>query len=223
MKLYMHPISMTSRPIRLFIAEQKIPCEEEVVDLMQGAHHKEPYASLNPNRLVPMLIDGDLKLTESSAILKYLAEKIGSPTYPKELAARAKVNEAMDWINTNLYRDWGYGLAYPQLFPHHKRRSEEAHAGAIEWGQKNSQAWLRLLDEHWIGSRQYLCGERITIADYFGACIVSLGELIGCDFSAYPNIRRWLATIKKLPSWPAVNREFDSLREAIKGQSFVRV
>ncbi|HEY1362599.1 MAG TPA: glutathione S-transferase family protein [Xanthobacteraceae bacterium] len=223
MKLYMHPISMTSRPVRLFIAEQKIPCEEEVVDLMQGAHHKEPYVSLNPNRLVPMLIDGDLKLTESSAILKYLADKIGSPTYPKELEARAKVNEAMDWINTNLYRDWGYGLAYPQLFPHHKRRSEEAHAGAIEWGQKSSQAWLRLLDEHWIGSRQYLCGERITIADYFGACIVSLGELIGCDFSAYPNIRRWLANVKKLPSWPAVNREFEGLREAIKGQSFVRV
>ena len=151
MKLYMHPVSMTTRPVRLFIADNKIDCEEEVVDLMKGAHHQEPYASLNPNRLVPMLVDGDFKLTESSAILKYLADKIGSPAYPKDLKQRAKVNEAMDWINTNFYRDWGYDLAYPQLFPHHKRRSDEAQAATIEWGQKNSQNWLKLLNDHWIG------------------------------------------------------------------------
>ncbi len=144
MKLYMHPISMTSRPVRLFIAEHKIPCEEEVVDLMQGAHHQEPYASLNPNRLVPMLVDDDLTLTESSAILKYLADKVGSSTYPKDLKRRAKVNEAMDWINSNFYRDWGYGLAYPQLFPHHKRRSEEAQAATLEWGKQNAAKWLEL-------------------------------------------------------------------------------
>ncbi len=136
MKLYMHPVSTACRPVRLFMADNKIDCEEELVDLMKGAHHQEPFASLNPNRLVPMLVDGDLKLTESSAILKYLADKIGSPTYPKELKQRAKVNEAMDWINSNFYRDWGYGLAYPQLFPHHKRRSDEAHAAHRRVGQE---------------------------------------------------------------------------------------
>jgi hypothetical protein len=56
----------------------------------------------------PWLEDDDFHLTESSAILKYLADKIGSPAYPKDLKARAKVNEVMDWINTNFYRDWGY-------------------------------------------------------------------------------------------------------------------
>ena len=92
--------------------------DEELVDLMTGAHMQPPYAAINPNCLVPMLEDGDLKLTESSAILKYLADKIGSPAYPKDLKQRAKVNEMMDWINTNFYRDWGYNLCYPQLFPH---------------------------------------------------------------------------------------------------------
>ena len=85
MKLYMHPVSMTSRPVRLFIAESGINVDEQVVDLFTGEHYKEPYASLNPNRLVPMLEDGDLRLTESSAILKYLADKVGSPAYPKDL------------------------------------------------------------------------------------------------------------------------------------------
>lgn len=118
MKLYMHPVSMTSRPVRLFIADNKLDVDEQLVDLMTGEHHKEPFASLNPSRMVPVFEDGDFRLTESSAILKYLADKIDSPAYPKDLKQRAKVNEMMDWLNTN-YRDWGYGLAYPQVFPHH--------------------------------------------------------------------------------------------------------
>ena len=93
MKLYMHPVSMTSRPVRLFIAENKIPVEV-TVDLFTGEHYDaEPYTSVNPNNLVPMIEDGDLRLTESSAILKYLADKIGSPAYPKDLKQRAKVRD----------------------------------------------------------------------------------------------------------------------------------
>ena len=63
MKLYMHPVSMTSRPVRLFVADNKIAMDEEVVDLFTGAHLQPPYSTLNPNCLVPMLEDGDLKLT----------------------------------------------------------------------------------------------------------------------------------------------------------------
>src|SRR5690242_8706311 len=174
MKLYMHPVSTACRPIRLFIADNKIDCEEELVDLMKGAHLQEPYASINPNRMVPMLVDGDLKLTESSAILKYLADRIGSPAYPTNLKERAKVNEAMDWINSNFYRDLGYGLCYPQLFPHHKRRSDEAQQATVEWGAERAKRWLAILNDYWIGSKPFLCGDRITIADYFAAAIVSL-------------------------------------------------
>jgi glutathione S-transferase len=221
MKLYMHPVSMTSRPVRLFIAENKIPVEEVLVDVMTGEHLKPPYAALNPNCLIPMIEDGDLRLTESSAILKYLADKIGSPAYPKDLKARAKVNEMMDWINSNFYRDWGYNLCYPQLFPHLKRRSEEAQSATIEVGQQNARRWLKILNDHWIGpNRRYLCGNEITIADYFGAGILTLGEVIRCDFSAYPNIQRWLANMKKLPSWEPVNEAFYGLVDAVKAQPF---
>ncbi len=224
MKLYMHPVSMTTRPVRLFIAENNMPMDEVFIDLMKGEHYGDAYTAVNPNRMVPMLEDGDFRLTESSAILKYLADKIGSPAYPKDLKARAKVNEMMDWLNTNFYRDWGYGLAYPQLFPHHKRRSDEAHAGAIEWGANNSKNWLKLLNDHWIGPKNnYLCGNEITIADYFGAGLVTLGEVIGCDFSPYPNIQRWLGNMKKLKSWDSVNEAFNGLREAVKAQNFVRI
>src|SRR6516162_10185699 len=116
MKLYMHPVSTVCRPIRLLCAENGVKIDEETVDLMTGAHHKEAYASLNPNRQVPLLIDGDLKLTEGSAILKYIAEKYQLPSYPADLKKRAKINEVMDWLNTGFYRDFGYNLIYSQLF-----------------------------------------------------------------------------------------------------------
>jgi glutathione S-transferase len=171
-----------------------------------------------------MLEDGDLRLTESSAILKYLADKISSPAYPKELKTRAKVNELMDWINTNFYRDWAYGLCYPQLFPNHKRRSEEAQAATIEWGKENSKRWLKVLNDHWLGSnKKYLCGDQITIADYFGACLVTLGEIIRVDFSGYPNVKRWLDNMRTLPSWPNVNEAFNGLVAAMKEKPFVTI
>ena len=222
MKLYMHPVSMTSRPVRLFMAEKGLKADEEVIDLMTGAHFQEPYASLNPNKLVPMLDDDGFKLTESSAILKYLAEKFDLPEYPKDLKQRARVNEVMDWLNTNFYREWAYGLCYPQLFPHMKRRSDEAQASTLEWGKEQSKRWLQVLNDHYIGPKnQYLTGDTITIADYFGAALVTLGELIGCDLGAYPNITRWLNNMKKLKSWPQVNEVFEGFKAQLKGQPFV--
>lgn len=224
MRLYMHPVSMTSRPVRLFMAEAGIKADERVVDLMTGEHMKPEYTELNPNQMVPMLEDGDFRLTESSAILKYLADKIDSPAYPKDLKKRAKVNEMMDWINSQFYREWGYHLCYPQLFPNHKRRSDEAHKATVEWGVEQSKRWLKVLNDHWIGPKnQYLCGNEITIADYFGACLVTVGELIHIDFSKYPNIQRWLGNMKKLKSWDPVNEVFHGFAASNKGKEFARV
>ncbi len=222
MKLYMHPVSMTCRPVRLFVADNKIAMDEELVDLFTGQHMQPAYAAINPNCLVPLLEDGDLRLTESSAILKYLADKIGSPAYPKDLKQRARVNEMMDWLNSNFYRDWGYNLCYPQLFPHLKRRSDEAQAATLEHGKENAKRWLAVLNDHWIGpNKTYLSGKDITIADYFGSGLVTLGEVIGIDFAAYPHIKRWLDAMKKLPNWPKVNEAFNGLVGSMKGKSFV--
>jgi glutathione S-transferase len=223
MKLYMHPVSMTSRPVRLFIAENGIECEEQLVDLMTGEHLKEPYTAINPNKLVPVLQDGDLRLTESSAILKYLADKIGSPAYPKDLQKRAKVNEMMDWFNTNFYRDFGYGMAYPQIFPHHKRPTDDVQSATIAWGAERAKGWLTILNDYWIGNKQFTTSNEITIADYFGSCLVTLGEVIRCNFSAYPNVERWLGNMKKLRSWPKINEALYGLAAAVKDLRFVAV
>jgi glutathione S-transferase len=222
MKLYMHPVATTCRPVRLFIAEHNLSVDEVFIDILSGAQFNPPYSEMNPNSLVPMLEDRGLRLTESSAILKYLAETIDSPAYPKGVSARARVNERMDWINTNLYRDFGYGLCYPQLFPHLKRRSDEAQAATLEMSKDNTKRWLSVLDRFWLGQdNKFLCGHQITIADYFGACLVSLGETIKVDYSAYPNIKRWLDNMAKLPTWPKVNEAFYGLVQTFKDQTFV--
>jgi glutathione S-transferase len=223
MKLYFHPVSTASRPVMLFCAEAKIAYEPIVVDLMTGAHHKEPFASINPSRQVPALVDGDFVLTESSAILKYLADKFDSPAYPKDLKARARVNERLDWFNSNHYREWGYHLIYPQVFPHHQRKDEAAQKSLLEWGREKSEAWLGVLDTHVIGSHKYLCGDQISIADYFGAEILGAGDLIGASFKRFPNVDRWMHTMRALPSWKSVNEAADGFAASLRGKPFVTI
>ncbi|WP_395702323.1 glutathione S-transferase family protein [Aquabacterium sp.] len=205
MKLYYHPASTTSRPVVMFIEDNAIPAELQVVDLFTGEHMGPAFSSVNPSQLVPVLEDGDFRLTESSAILKYLADRIDSPAYPKDLKARAKVNEMMDWINTQLCRDLAYGTVYAQIFPGHKRPTEEAQRVTVAWGQERAKRWMAVLDQHLLGSgKPYLCGASITIADYYGASFVHLAEVIGSDLSAYPNVKSWLGRMKERSTWDKV-------------------
>jgi glutathione S-transferase len=223
MKLHFHPVSTTSRPVVLFCAEEKIAYEPVIIDMMTGAHLKEPFLKLNPNHMVPVLEDGDFVLTESSAILKYLADKVNSAAYPKDLQKRARVNERMDWFNANFSREWAYHLVYPQIFPNHARSPEAAQTATVSWGKAKSEAFLEILDKHLLGSHKYLCGDEITIADYFGAGIIELGTVIGTTFQKYPNVDRWTKTMRALPNWAKVNEAANGFAASLKGKSFVTV
>lgn len=220
MKLYYHPASTTSRPLVMFIEENAIPAELQVVDLFSGEHLGPAYDAVNPSHLVPVLEEGDFRLTESSAILKYLADTIDSPLYPKDLKERARVNEMMDWINTQLNRDLCYGTVYSQIFPHHKRPTEESQRVTVAWGQERARQWMAVLDQRLLGAdKPFLCGARMTIADYYGASFVYMAEVIGSDLSAYPNVRRWLGRMKELPTWKKVYAAIDGFAQQLpKGQ-----
>jgi glutathione S-transferase len=221
MKIHYHPVSTTSRPLMLFAEENGLDVEFQVVDLMKGEHYQPPFMSMNPNRLVPVLQDGDFTLTESSAILKYLAEKSNSPAYPKDLRERARVNEIMDWTATQLSRDFAYGLVYPQIFPTHKRPTDDVQQGTLAWAKERVAYWLKVLDEHIIGpDKQYVTGDKITIADYYLASFVALGEAIRCDFSKYQNVSRWLGNMKKLKSWNKVFEVFYGFAGSMKDVPF---
>jgi glutathione S-transferase len=202
MKLYQHPASTTCRPLLMFIAEHGLTIDLQVVDLFSGEHLGDAYGAVNPSRMVPTLQDGHFVLTESSAILKYLADRFDSTAYPKDLQARARVNEMMDWVNTQLSRDLAHGTVYAQIFPHHRRPGDDVQRATVAWGQERAQRWMRVLDQDLLGpQRLFMCGPQITIADYFGAAFVHLAEVIGSDLTRYPNLHRWLGRMKALSSW----------------------
>ncbi|HWH77693.1 MAG TPA: glutathione S-transferase family protein [Candidatus Binatus sp.] len=209
MKLYYHPVSTTCRPIMLLAAAERIELDYQLIDLFSGAHLNEEFLKINPNGAVPLLEDDDFRLAESSTILKYLADKFHAASYPAELTARARVNERMDWFNTGLYRDLGYGLIYPQVIDTYRKGDEQAHRAHLAWSRDKAKHWLQLLDQHHIGpKKQFVCGNEPTLADFMGASYVTLGDVIHLDYSAYPNVTRWLGNMKSLPYWTKVNEAF---------------
>ena len=146
MKLYMHPASITSRIVRLYIAEKGLEVDEEVVDLFTGAHHQEPFISINPNRLVPVLEDGDFRLTESAAILIYLAEQVrlaGIPRGPQGAGAGPRgdgLGELQLLPRLGLQPRLSAALPAPQA------ADRGGHKVVVEWGRDKSTFWLQVLN-----------------------------------------------------------------------------
>jgi glutathione S-transferase len=222
MKLYANAAATTSRAVMAFIEHVGLDVQLVPVDLMTGEHHQAPFSELNPNRLVPVLDDDGFVLTESSAILRYLAAKTESELYPTDIRERARVDELIAWFEANFYKDFGYQFVYPQLFPHHSRGSDEANQATIAFGKQQSCERLAVLDRHYLGDeRRFLVGGRLTIADLHGASILSLGELIGCSLDAYPNVRRWYEATCALDAWSQVNHSFLGYAASLKDQTFV--
>jgi glutathione S-transferase len=213
MKLYYDPASTVCRPILLFLADHDLPIEHMLVDLATRENRAEWYLAVNPNGTVPALVDGGFRITESATILRYLADQAGSPAYPVEPRARAKVDEALDWFNTGFYRDHGYGLVYPQILPHYATLADGA---LLAFHAERAAARLAILDREMIGANRFVAGNAISLADYFGASLVTMGEMIGYDLSPYPNVQRWLATMAARPGWAEANAAFYGWQTALR-------
>ena len=218
-KLYYDPASTVCRPIMLFLLEHELEVELVHVCLTTGENRADWYAKVNPNRLVPALEEDGFVLTESATILRYLAQIVDSPAYPCDLRARARVDEALDWFNTGFYRDHGYGMVYPQIFPHY--RPPGAPVGKIfDWHAARALARFDVLNDHMIGDTgTWVAGDTFTIADMFGAALVTLGDMIGLSLAAYPNVRRWLAAVQARPSWSEANAAFYGWRSAVRAEA----
>ena len=124
MKLYMHPVSMTSRPVRLFIAEHAIACEEVVVDLMTGEHYKEPFTSVNPAYRDTMAApDGDdwrgafaASLVQDPMFARNLANRLWKQMFGLPLADPV---DGLDPARLDLAASppepWGFQATHPEL------------------------------------------------------------------------------------------------------------
>jgi glutathione S-transferase len=79
----------------------------------------------------------------------------------------------------------------------------------------------RILDEWVLGDNPYVCGKDMTIADIFGAQLVSCGELVKVDLEARPNVERWMAAMKDLSEWKEVNEVHDGFAASLAGKEFI--
>ena len=117
--------------------------------------------ALNPNRLVPVIRDGDFVLWESNSICRYLARKSShAALYPDDAQARALVEQWMDWQVTELNSAWRYSF-YGIV------RRSPAHQDAAQIS-RSVDAWngcMRLLDAHFAAGGQFITGEFFTLAD----------------------------------------------------------
>lgn len=216
--LYADPSSTTCRPILLFAADCGLDLAIEWVDLMSGEHLTDAFAEINPNRVVPVLDHDGFRLTESSAILKYLADHAGSCAYPREPQERAKVHQWMDWFVTLFAQDFNYGLVYNRILAGYAL-AEPGEGERRAWHLERARKRLSVLDANLARSGGFVCGPAITIADYLGACFVTTAELIDFDLSAYPNVCQWIAALKAHPAWDKTHAAFYGWRGAIQAQA----
>ena len=125
-----------------------------------GGVDQDWYATLNPNRLVPTLRDGDLILWESNTIMRYLANRYGGATlYPVEPGERALVERWMDWQLSTLAP--AIGPVFWALVRPSPGGPDAAQLQALI--QKLGRTWA-LLDQH-LSTQPYVAGDRLTLAD----------------------------------------------------------
>jgi glutathione S-transferase len=215
--LYFFPASTTSRPVAFFAADAGIALEEVPVNLLLGEHLTAAFTAINPNQAVPVLEHDGMILTECSAILKYLADLNGSPAYPADLKARAQVNRWMDWFISLFASDFNYGIVYPQILPHYAI-SAATDAERRAWHSARVAKRLKVLDLQLADGGPYICGDAVTLADYLGVCFITNGELVDFDFSPWPHVQRWIATMKARPAWCEVHAAFYGWRAALQQQ-----
>jgi glutathione S-transferase len=224
MVFYTYPASPVCRPIAMFLADHGIKAEQRAVDLVAGEQFQSGFTAVNANALVPVLDHGPFRLTESSAILKYLADLVRSPAYPKSLRERALVNAVMDWANTGLYRTFGYGFCYPQVLDGQRWPDPNTQSQVLARGEEGARKFIGVMNDHLLGGRwPWLAGEHLTIADYLTSGILSLGELTGCTFAEWPRVQRWYRQMQDLPNWQGANAPLYAWAEAVRGPDYRRI
>jgi len=102
--LYHHGSSVCAAKVRLALAEKNLPWEGRYIDILKGEQFTPEFRKLNPKAVVPVLIDGDKIVTESTVINEYLEERFPEPTiFPKDAHQRAKMRVWTKAVDESLH------------------------------------------------------------------------------------------------------------------------
>lgn len=189
MKLYDLELSGNCYKVRLFAALAQIPLDIVAVDFLGGAHKRPPLIDLNPWGEIPILVDGEVVLRDSQAILVYLASKYAGETWlPRDAAGMATV---VQWLSTAA-NEVQNGPASARLVDKFGYTIDKADT------LQRSACILPLIEAH-LAKHSWLALERPTIADCAVFPYVALAPEGGVSLADYPHIRQWLKRVKALP------------------------
>ena len=175
----------------------KVECVEK--DLMGGGLKTADYVALNPNMKAPTLVDGELVIWESSAIMAHLCIKQGSDMWPSRNPAEQV--EVMRWLSWN---DCHWGPAVSPFYFEHVVKSTFGIGPADRESLKSAVPDLirfaKVLDAHLEGRSEVAC-DRLTIADFQLASMATDWREAEMPFDTFPNIVRRLDRLSRVPAW----------------------
>lgn len=191
--------SVFSRAGMVLLALEELGLEYEAVDMLPRSEQtqSEQYRALNPTGKIPTLVDGDLVLFETQAILYYLARQYGEG----RLWAENPAAEA-DILRWSLYISNQMEVPALDMLMQVKFSQGNPEPAVMERASAELNRFLPLLEQQ-LSGRDWISGNRFTIADIHGAMVLSWPKLAGFDYSVYPEVHRW---IKSVLSHPAQKR-----------------
>lgn len=158
MKLYEFAPTRSIR-VRWTLQELGVPFEAESVNLINDAHRSPDFLKINPAGRIPALVDGDLVLTESVAIVLYLAEKCGK-FIPADGRERAQLFRWLLFTTTELEQPLWRIARHKSLYPPDKRLP-----GELALAREDFATMARVLEEH-MDNRAFVVGDTVTVADF---------------------------------------------------------
>jgi len=199
MKLYHNPLSPNVRRVRLTAAVLGIELEEKKLDFAKGEHKNPEYLALNPNGAVPTLVDGDFILTESRAIMQYLAsKKPESGLLPRDEAARADVTRWQFWDAAHFSPQLAT-LAFEKLLKGMMGLGEPDGA-KVQHALNSFRRFAAVLNKRLEG-KQYIVGSALTLADLTIASSLMYAKQVEAPLAEFSNVQAWFSRVSELDGW----------------------
>ncbi|KXJ43072.1 glutathione S-transferase [Marinobacter salarius] len=195
LKLYGTPPTRALRVVWL-LNELGLEHELHPVDLMQDEHHQQDFLSLNPAARVPVLVDGNLVLTESAAIQLYLAEKYPQAGFiPETLEDRAQMYRWMFFLVTEVEQPLWRIARHTFVYPDEKRIPQD-----VELARQECLEMIEVLERH-MSEREFMVGDRLSVADFNAAYTLDWANTDEMLASA-PRLRDYLKAMYARPTAP---------------------
>jgi glutathione S-transferase len=198
-----------TRSIRARWTLQELGVEFEAVsvDLLAGEQRQAPFLALNPAGKVPVLVDGDMVLNESIAIVLYLAEKYPEKRLlPDDLRGRAELMRWLLFTTTELEQPLWRITRHTRLYPEDKRLPGEVALAREDFG-----AMAKVLDQHMV-EREFVVGDTVTVADFVLAYTLDWAQILGL-LEELPRLEGYMERMYDRPCAPMrIEEAFASVR-----------